>query len=210
MAVFVDDRDYRQFVYLLGEIVEEFTLTCWNYCLMPNHYHATLQPSLANLSDAIQKLNSVYALWWIRRHSRVGHVFQGRFKSQIVDYQDYLLTLSRYVVMNPVRAGIVTRPEEWPWSSYRATVGLSAAPSFLSVGSTLSLFGSGDQVVLKERCAASFARQMDDPALLDRLRSNERIVGSRDFKEAVRSGMRFPLPAVSVRATELDVPGDRA
>ena len=207
MAVFLDDRDYRQFVHILGTVVEEFGLTCWNYCLMPNHYHATLQPSLPNLSKAVHKLNSGYALWWTRRHGRVGHVFQGRFKSQIVDYQDYLLTLSRYVVMNPVRAAIVTRPEDWPWSSYRGTVGLSGAPSFLSVCSTLSLFGSGDQALLRERFVAFLARRSDDPSLLDRIRSNEPIVGSRDFKEAVRAGLRFPLPVPFVASTgEREVP----
>jgi REP element-mobilizing transposase RayT len=193
MAVFLDDRDYRQFIYYLGEIVEEFGLTCWNYCVMPNHYHATLQPSLPNLSRAIQKLDGAYGQWWNRRHDRAGHVFQGRFKNQIVDYQEYLLTLSRYVVMNPVRAGIVSRPEDWHWSSYRATAGLGVAPSFLSVGYTLSLFGSGEEAVLRERFVASVARS-DDPAMLDRIRSNEQILGPKDFKYAVRGGLRFPLP----------------
>ena len=93
---------------------------------MPNHYHATLQPSQPNLSEALRRLNSVYARWWNERHQRVGHVFQGRFKDQIVDRDSYLLTLSRYVVMNPVRAGLVERPEDWRWSSYRATAGLES------------------------------------------------------------------------------------
>lgn len=194
MPIFLDDRDYRQFVFYLAEVVDEFGLTCWNYCLMTNHYHATLQPSLPNLSAAIRKLNGSYGQWWNRRHNRVGHVFQGRFKNQIVDHQDYLLTLSRYVVMNPVRAGMVPQPEAWPWSSYCATAGLSAAPAFLSVSSTLSLFGECEPTVLRERFAAAVI-QADDPSFLDRLRSNEQIVGSKDFKYAVRGGLRFPLPS---------------
>ena len=117
MRIFLDDADYRQFVYVLGDVVEEFAIRCWNYCLMPNHYHATLQPTLPNLSAAIRRLNSVYAQWWNTRHGLVGHVFQGRFKDQIVDEDAYMLTLSRYVAMNPVRAGLATSPEDWPWGS---------------------------------------------------------------------------------------------
>src|SRR5262245_19759788 len=102
MAIFLDDGDYRQFVYLLGEVLDEFGIVCWNYCLMPNHYHVTLQPTQTNLSAAIRILNGSYGQWWNRKLSRVGHVFQGRFKDQIVDRETYLMTLSRYVVMNPV------------------------------------------------------------------------------------------------------------
>ena len=194
MAIFLDDSDYRRFLSVFGDILEEFNIRCWNYCLMSNHYHATLQPSLPNLSEAIRRLNAMYAQWWNRRHGRVGHVFQGRFKAQIVGYQEYLLTLSRYVVLNPVRASIVARPEQWPWSSYRATAGLAVAPSFLSTRSTLALFGTGEDVVLQERFATSVSEQADDPGLVDRIRSNEQIVGPRAFKEAVRKGLLCPFP----------------
>ena len=104
MTVFLDDIDYRHFVFLLGDVIEEFGIQCWNYCLMPNHYHLTLQPGRPNLSEAMRRLNGNYALWWNRRHQRVGHVFQGRFKDQIVDRESYLFAVTRYVLMNPVRA----------------------------------------------------------------------------------------------------------
>jgi putative transposase len=185
MQIFVDDVDYRGFVFWLGDIVERFEIECWNYCLMPNHYHATLQPTLPNLSEAIRHLNSAYAQWWNRRHGRVGHVFQGRFKDQVVDRDDYLLTLSRYVVMNPVRAGLVQRPEDWPWSSYRATVGLTSAPAFLRVASTLRLLGDDEEAVLRVRFAQFASVSSPDPGLVDRIRSNERILGTRAFKKEV-------------------------
>jgi REP element-mobilizing transposase RayT len=190
MSIFLDERDYRQFVYVLGDVVEELDIRCWNYCLMPNHYHATLQPSRPNLSDAVRRLNSTYAQWWNRRHGRVGHVFQGRFKDQVVDRDEYLMTLSRYVVMNPVRAGLVERPEEWPWSSYRATIGLSSAPSFLATPCTLHLFGENETRVLQARFAQAVATQTDDPSSIDRIRSEERILGSRTFKEFVQATLQ--------------------
>jgi REP element-mobilizing transposase RayT len=185
MRIFVDDVDYRRFVYLLGDTLESSSIRCWNYCLMPNHYHLTVQPTHPNLSAAIRRLNSRYGLWWNRRHTTVGHVFQGRFKDQIVDREAYLITLSRYVVMNPVRAGLATRPEDWPWSSYRATAGLSPEPSFLDVEATLGLFGDGwaDRQARFMECVGA----SEDPALTDRIRSGERVLGPFAFKTLVQA-----------------------
>lgn len=182
MAIFLDPADYRQFIHLLGDIVETFDIRCWNYCAMPNHYHATLQPSRPNLSTAMRRLNSQYAQWWNRRYSRVGHVFQGRFKSQLVQRETYLLELSRYVVRNPVRAALVEHPEEWPWSSYRATAGLTPSPPFLADAATLALFGPGDEPMLRARFREHILDAPGDEGLTERIRSNERILGNREFK----------------------------
>jgi len=199
MCIFLDDDDYRQFVYVLGDVVEGFAMRCWNYCLMPNHYHATLQPTLPNFSEAIRRLNSVYAQWWNRRHWRVGHVFQGRFKDQIVDEDAYMLTLSRYVVMNPVRGGLAATPEDWPWGSYRATAGLSPVPAFLSATSTLRLFGEGSDAVLRARFASFVTEPQDDSASVDRIRSNERVLGPRAFKDLVRTSTLLHSATAEIR-----------
>ena len=156
---------------------------------MPNHYHATLQPTRANLSEAIRHLNSIYAQWWNKRHKRVGHAFQGRFKDQVVQRDRYLLALSRYVVMNPVRAQLTERPEDWPWSSYSATVGLSSPPAFLAVSSTLRLFGDAEDSedrTLQSRFARYVMNHADEEETIDRIRSNERILGDQAFKASVR------------------------
>jgi len=185
-TVFLDDRDYRQFIHLLGEVVTECKIDCWNYCVMPNHYHVTLQPTLPNLSEAVRRLNSSYAQWWNRRHDRVGHVFQGRFKDQIVDRDGYLLTLTRYVVMNPVRAKLVQTPDAWRWSSYRATVGMCHPPPFLATTRTLGLFGDAEPSVLQSRFGV-FVGATPDEADVDRIQSNEKILGGREFKERLAS-----------------------
>jgi REP element-mobilizing transposase RayT len=182
MAIFLDPVDYREFVHLLGEVVEEFEIRCWNYCAMPNHYHATLQPTRANLSEAMQKLNGDYGRWWNRRYARVGHVFQGRYKHQIVQRETYLLELTRYVVLNPVRASLVDHPEDWPWSSYRATAGLLVAPPFLAESATLSLFGDGDLPTLRARFIDHVRASRVDEGLQERIRSSERTLGDREFK----------------------------
>lgn len=185
MHIFLDDADYRHFVHILGEVVDQFAIRCWNYCLMPNHYHATLQPSAENLSEAVRRINSSYALWWNRRHARVGHVFQGRFKDQIVDRESYLLALSRYVALNPVRADLVKRPEDWRWSSYGAIAGLAPSPVFLAAEATLELFGEGEAHVRQARFTRYITLPADDAAWQDRIRSNDRILGTIAFKEAV-------------------------
>jgi REP element-mobilizing transposase RayT len=183
-CIFLDDRDYREFIYLLGESLQRFDVDCWNYCVMPNHYHLTLQPRDSTLSKAIHQLNGSYAQWWNRRHERVGHVFQGRFKDQIVDRDSYLLNLTRYVAMNPVRAGLATHPGEWQWSSYRATVGVAAPPAFLAVNATLRLFGEGDAREQRSRFSEFVAAEPDE-AVVDRIRSSEPILGDRAFRAAI-------------------------
>jgi REP-associated tyrosine transposase len=181
MTIFLDDTDFRKFVYILGDVVETFSIKCWSFCVMSNHYHATLQPSRANLSEAIRQLNGAYAQWWNKRHARVGHTFQGRFKDQIVQRDDgYLLALIRYVEMNPVRARLVERPEDWRWSSYSAIAGLTSCPAFLDAAATLRLFG--DDVRVQRARFAEFVTVDPDDTIADRIRSSERILGDRSFK----------------------------
>jgi putative transposase len=197
MAIFLEDADYQFFVNLLADVVEDYDLECWNYCAMPNHYHATLRPTRPNLSEAVRRLNGVYGQWWNKRHARVGHVFQGRFKDQIVQADGYLLALCRYVALNPVRAGLTRHAEEWPWSSYAATVGIRAAPPFLAVESLLRQFGEGDQIVLQDRFADYvLAGEPDDECTDDRIRSSEWILGNSTFKAHVRGEVRGEEPGV--------------
>ena len=189
MPIFLDDTDYRRFVFLLGDVLEELEVECSNYCAMPNHYHAILRPAKDNLSEAVRRLNGTYASWWNWRHGRVGHVFQGRFKGQIVQEEGYLVVLNRYLAQNPVRAKLVEHPEEWEWSSYGATVGLRPVPPFLTIDPVLAPFGDGDQRVLQMRYAQHVGANGDDGRPLeDRIRSNEKILGDAEFKRCVNSG----------------------
>ena len=109
---------------------------------MRNHYHLVIETVEGNLSQGMRHLNGVYTQASNRRHNRIGHLFQGRFKGILVDKDAYLLELSRYVVLNPVRAGMVDSPEQWPWSSYQAMIGAVPVPKWLAVASLLSQFGT--------------------------------------------------------------------
>lgn len=115
----------------LGEVIARFGWLCHAYCLMDNHYHLLIETPEANLSLGMRQLNGVYAQRFNRRHGRVGHVLQGRFKAIVVDRDSYLLELCRYVVLNPIRAGRVEHIERYAWSSYPATMGLAQCPAWL-------------------------------------------------------------------------------
>lgn len=140
-SIFLDDRDRRSFLDLLGKEVKQQGWVCYAYCLMDNHYHLMMETPEPNLVRGMRRLNGVYTQAFNRRYNKVGHVFQGRYKAIVVDKENYLLELSRYVVMNPVRAKVVGRPEDWTWSSYRATAGKITPPQWLSAEKLLSFFG---------------------------------------------------------------------
>jgi len=140
--IFEDDEDRRELLGILDAVVQRFNWACHAYCLMRNHYHLLIQTPEANLSRGMRQLNGVYTQKYNRRHDTPGHVFQGRFNAVVIEKESHLLEVSRYVVLNPVRAGMVKRPHEWRWSSYRATAGLCAGPRFLSTGWLLTQFGA--------------------------------------------------------------------
>jgi REP element-mobilizing transposase RayT len=138
--IFSDDADRLEFLSVLAAVVERFEWRLYAYCLMDNHYHLMVGTPKANLSKGMRQLNGIYTQRINRRHGRVGHVFQGRFKAIVVDKQAYLLELSRYVVLNPVRARMVKDPARYRWSSYRASAGLEDHPPFLDAPTLLAHF----------------------------------------------------------------------
>ena len=126
--IYKNDSDRLMFLETLAQAVKRFGWVCHAYCLMGNHYHLMIQTPLANLGQGMRQLNGVYTQRFNRNHKRVGHVFQGRYKAIIIDGDSYLLELCRYIVRNPVAAHMVAHVGDWQWSSYRATLGLEAAP----------------------------------------------------------------------------------
>ena len=138
-AIYEDDEDRERFLEILGRVVAEFNWICHAYCLMGNHYHLLIETPDGNLSKGMRQLNGVFTQASNRRHRRCGHLFQGRYKAIVVDADTYLLELARYIVLNPVRAGMVADPGEWPWSSYRAMLAQASRPPWLAVDGLLSL-----------------------------------------------------------------------
>ena len=111
------------------------------FCLMENHYHVLIETPEGNLGQGMRQLNSAYSQYYNRRHDLVGHVMQGRYKAILVQKDSYLRELARYIVLNPVRAGLVSTPDEWEWSSYRFMLG-KPAPWWMTIDWLLACFGS--------------------------------------------------------------------
>jgi putative transposase len=156
--IFVDAADNACFFAILANVVRRFAWHCHSYCLLPNHYHLLIETPHANLSAGMQRLNGVYAQAFNQRHGFVGHVFQGRFHSVLVESASHLVEIARYLALNPVRSGLCGHPSDWAWSSYRATAGLAAKPPLLTVGSLLEQFGT-----TPERAREAFVRFVATP-----------------------------------------------
>ena len=140
--IYHDDTDRRLWLDTLAQCCERFNWAVHAWCQMSNHYHLVIETAEGNLSAGMRQLNGVYTQAHNRRHGRVGHVFQGRYKGILVDRDSYLLELLRYVVLNPVRARMVKRPQDWAWSSYHAMIGDQPSPKWLHCEWALSQFGT--------------------------------------------------------------------
>jgi putative transposase len=139
-AIFLENEDNHKFLEILSTVVERFNWLCHAYCLMRNHYHLMIETPEGNLSRGMRQLNGVYTQAFNWRHTRVGHLLQGRYKAILVEKDAHLLSLCRYIILNPLRAGFVKRPEEWAWSSYKPTIGEAKRPPFLTTEWILSQF----------------------------------------------------------------------
>ena len=138
--IYENDSDREIFLSVLVSVCETFNWVCHAYCLMDNHYHLLIETPDANLSKGMRQLNGIYTQKFNRSHNRVGHVFQGRYKAILVEKDSYLLELARYIVLNPVRVGMVRSAKDWSWSSYRATAGQTKTHGFLQVDCLLAGF----------------------------------------------------------------------
>lgn len=149
--IFEDDEDRQSFLKVVAQATERFDAVILAYCLMDNHYHLVIHTRRGNLSRLMQQLNGVYTQMYNRRHSKVGHLFQGRFKGILVDENAYLLEVCRYVDLNPVRARVVLDPGNWRWSSYGAHTGNAISPAWLDTPAVHGYLLGRDAVTAADR-----------------------------------------------------------
>ena len=211
-AIYEDDDDRQQFLALLGQVVEQMNWLCYAYCLMTNHYHLVIEKPEGNLAKGMRQLNGVYTQVSNRRHQRVGHLFQGRYQAIIVDKDAYLLELTRYVVLNPVRA-VVAEPGQWRWSSYNAMIGAQSSPAWLATAGLLAHFGENRAEA--QACYVQFvAEGMGEPVLWEQVQ-RQIFLGDEHFVTRLQTQLgtqrediniprvqrRPPPPSLSVIAT---------
>ena len=178
--MFRDEIDRMEWLRLFAKIAARFRWIGWTYVLMGNHFHFVVQIPYGGLSRGMQLLNTGYSVRTNKRHGRTGHLVRNRFYSRLVEDEAHLVEAIRYIVLNPVRAGLCRSPADWPWSSYRACAGTELGHPFLSVDRVLGLFGTRPAAAREEFCA--FVREGHVPV------SDTGLEGSRRYDLAV------PLP----------------
>lgn len=152
----VVENDRVYFLVLLSRVVERYGWLCHAYCLMGNHFHLLVETPDANIAAGMQYLKGRYAAWFNEECERVGALFERRYFGELVETEKHAYELARYLVLNPVRAGLCEHPRDWEWSSYRAEVGLVRRPAFLQGRYVRNLFGDGPEGV------ARYVRFVDD------------------------------------------------
>jgi putative transposase len=138
--IYADEHEREVFLALLRQLAKRHRWTLSTYCLMSNHYHLLLQIE-DGLSDGMRELNGGFSRYTNARNGLEGHLFENRFWCELMKDEAHYLQAARYIVLNPIRAGICRAPEAWRWSSYRACVGLEFAPPFLAANDLLGCFG---------------------------------------------------------------------
>ena len=177
--IYLSDDDRTAYLLTLAKVCTRFNWVVHAYCLMDNHYHLLIETPDGNLSKGMRQLNGVYTQYFNRTHRRVGHVYQGRYKAIIVQKEEYLLEVARYIVLNPVRACMVKTAYDWHWSSYHATAGFIMPPDWLNVEWIISHF-SKQKTVAMEHYRQFVADGKNLPSIWEELR-NQIYIGSDDY-----------------------------
>ncbi|MES2756136.1 MAG: transposase [Pseudomonadota bacterium] len=177
-AIYRDDTDRRMWLEVLGLVCERFNFVVHAYCQMTNHFHVMLETVEGNLAQGMRQLNGMYSQRVNRRHTLVGHVFQGRYHAVLVQKDSHLLELARYIILNPLRAGMVERHDEWRWSSYHAMFDRACAPDWLATEWLLGQFGPADRSVEAYRKFVAAGVGAESPLRRTRYRL---VLGDDDF-----------------------------
>lgn len=200
--IYLKDEDRELFIAVLGECCDLFNWSIHSWCQMTNHYHLLIETPDANLSKGMRYLNGVYTQRFNRLNISTGHVFQGRYKSILVEKAAYLLELSRYIVLNPVRAGMVESAENWNWSSYGSTVGINYCPKWFDREWVLGSFGKKEKTAIKNYIQF-VANGIQQPSPWLKLK-NQIYLGSHDFVNNVQKNISrknlSEIPKIQKRA----------
>lgn len=196
--IFKNQRDREKFLEYLESATERYGAVIHAYCLMRNHYHLLLETPGGNLSQIVRHVNGAYATYFNIKRKRSGHLLQGRYKAILVEFKEYAMEVSRYMHLNPVRAGMVTRPEEYCWSSYRSYIGQEAAPKWLKAEMILGSFGKRSveaRKKYKQFVEDLLGRGYESP--FDKTFASS-VLGTAGFIEEVKNQLAEKVPDRSV------------
>ncbi len=199
--IFIDDIDRFRFLDALSSTVKQYNLLCHAYCVMTNHYHLIIETPDANLSASMHRLNTIYAHYFNWKHDRIGHLFQGRFNAIVVQKESHLLELCRYIVLNPVRARIVSDPSQYDWSSFRETISSSdRSGSFLTKDWILSQFDP-DMHLAKKKYINFVLEGIDSESPMNDVKG-DLVLGDVHFVEQLKKHVRTGLDDAEIPAEQ--------
>lgn len=187
-AVFKDDQDRINFLNTLQHVNKKYNWICHAYCLMTNHYHLLIETPDGNLAIGMRQLNGVYTQLFNKHHQRIGHLFQGRYKAILIQKDSHLLEVCRYVVLNPVRGHMTENPEQWKWSSYRATSGKENPHPCLTIDWILGQF-SGKRGKAEQEYRQFVGWGIGEKSLWPEVKGQS-ILGEDDFVDSLIPHLR--------------------
>ncbi len=201
--IFKSRRDREKFLEYLASAAERYGAVIYAYCLMSNHFHLFMQTPEGNLSQIMRHIIGAYTTYFNIKRKRAGHLFQGRYKSVLVEADEYAAELTRYIHLNPVKAGITAKAEEYQWSSYRAYIGAASTPEWLKPGFILGSFGETEPVSRKNY--RDFVDKLDIEAYESPLKCavGGSVLGSPDFVEEIKEAH------LNERGADKDIPALR-
>jgi REP element-mobilizing transposase RayT len=182
--IFKSDKDREQFISYLESASSRYEAVIHVYCLMSNHYHLLLETPSGNLSEIMRHINSAYTNYFNAKRKRAGHLLQGRYKAILVEADEYAKELSRYIHLNPVRAGVAEKPEDYPWSSYKSFIGRGKNPAWLNTEFILGYFGNKTESQKHYRQFVNIMRGREYESPLKNTAAST-ILGSADFVKEI-------------------------
>lgn len=199
-AVFKSRRDREKFLEYLGSSFKRYNAIIHAYCLLDNHYHLLLETPSGNLSRIMAHINGAYTTYFNTKRDRAGHLFQGRYRGILVEADEYAKELSRYIHLNPVRAGIVEIPQEHEWSSYPYYIGKKKAPEWLTMDFILGYFGR--KVSDSQKNYEKFVRKLIDKGYESPLKNvvGSSLLGTQEFIGLIKDKY------LSMKKTDKDLP----
>lgn len=150
LDIFLEKDDFEEYMWRLKKIATKYELEIYAYCLMANHVHLLIKEGIEDISVSLKRLGTGYAQWYNKKYRRCGHVFQDRFLNEPVEDDAYLLTVSRYIHMNPIKAGIVERPDDWEWSSCRGYYSMEMSDNIIKREKVLGYFSDDRERAIRE------------------------------------------------------------
>ncbi len=192
--IYYDEYDYLKFLSILNDYYERFGILIYCFVLMGNHYHLIMETPYGELQKIMHGINSAYTGHFNRRHQRIGHLFQGRYQALLVDKDSYLLQLSRYIHLNPVRAGIVEKPEDFRWSSYQGFMGKERKEKWVNYDAVLSLLSNNEENA--RQLYLKYVHEMPAQKIESPLKDTyaQLVLGGEEFIEKIENIIEGKIP----------------